>query len=232
MKAMMRRSFRSAALVAAALLVGLAAVQLFAGADALDAAKASLLGESNGGASGASAAVTAEHQGGYCLLSLMTDPEVSATLTANLRKYASQSCSEGGAKPHAALQAKLGAAAEPSTCSAGAKAAKAAGSGPGTCAAAKTDAVAKTEAADAKIAKVVGDVPACCADKAGDAKTVAKVETAKPATCPADAEVAKVSEAASSHCSAETNGAVEAAAAAEIPACCQDKAAKTAEAGD
>ena len=73
MKAMMRRSFRSAALVAVALLVGLAAVPLFAGADALETAKTSLLGESNS-CSLQSAKARAESEGGNCVLSLMKDP--------------------------------------------------------------------------------------------------------------------------------------------------------------
>lgn len=240
MKAIMRRSFRSAALVAAALLVGVAAVPLFAGADALDAARSSLLGESSSCPSAKAATASAENTGVHCLFSLLKDADLSAKLTAGLEENAGQACSEGGAKANAGLQAKLGDVAEPSTCSAGAKAAKA-------------DAVAKTEAEDAKIAKVAGDVPASCADKVGDAKAVAKVESTEPAACSAgakaanatkaatcstgaaDAKIAKVTETAPSQCSTEKTGAVAktenvdakaAKAAAEVPACCAEKEAE------
>jgi len=190
MKAVIRRSFRSVAMIAAALLVGLAAVPLFAGADVVDSAKTTTSGESEECALAAKAkaasSCAANGAADKFIAALLGDSEAGAKIAAALAKETS-TCGTSTAKAdNAGLSAKVNAvvAAEPSTCStdktaaltastdtatcsAHAKVTKVTSAKPSACSASTEDVAAKTEAVDAKIAKVVAttDVPECCQDK-------------------------------------------------------------------
>ncbi len=173
MKAMMRRSFRSAAMVAIALIVGLAAVPLFAGADAVDSAKATGGEEASQCPLAAKAKATSScavsGAADKFIAALLGDAEAGAKVAAALAKE-HQTCGATAAKADdASLNAKVGAvvASKPSACSA-----------------ANENVAAKTEAVDAKIAKVTADAPGCCMDKAAEAKVAKVVEkTEVPACC-------------------------------------------------
>ncbi len=150
MKTMIRRPFRSAAIIVGALLIGIAAVPLFAGADAVDKINA---GDSSQCSLTAKAKATSScavsSAADLFIAALLGDAEAGAKVAAALASEAN--CDETDAKVAAktdavdAKVAKVVGDADVSACCAD---------------------VAADVAVDAKVAKVVAktDVPACCQD--------------------------------------------------------------------
>lgn len=146
MKTMIRRPFRSAAMIVGALLIGIAAVPLFAGADAVDTINAdgsSQCALTAKAKATSSCAVTSAAD--LFIAALLGDAEAGSKVAAALASEAK--CDEADPKVAAKTEvvdakvAKVVGEAEASTCCA-------------------------DEAADAKVANVVAktEVPACCQD--------------------------------------------------------------------